>query len=96
MAEIFKPIFADRIIFALLNRQQITEKDFMTEVNLCYLNEKGRKTVIKEYDEKLKTVITHKKIEKQVSYRHLVRLECYKLVKHLIGEQGYEGFKIWW
>lgn len=96
MAEIFKPVLADRIIFTLLNRQQITEKDFMAEVNLCYLNEKGRKTVIKEYDEKLKTVITHKKIERQVSYRYLIRLECYKLAKHLIGEQDYEGFKIWW
>lgn len=96
LAEIFKPIFSDRTIFTLLNRQQINENDFMTEVNLCYLNEKGRKTVIKEYDEKLKTVITHKKLDRQVSYRHLVRLECYKLVKHLIGEQEYEGFKIWW
>src|SRR3989304_6048436 len=96
LAEIFKPILSDRIIFTLLNRQQIDEKDFMKEVNLCYLNEKGRKTVVKEYDEKLKTVITHKKLDRQVSYRHLIRLECYKLVKHLIEEQEYEGFKIWW
>ncbi|OHB98872.1 MAG: CRISPR-associated endonuclease Cas1, partial [Planctomycetes bacterium RIFCSPHIGHO2_12_39_6] len=96
LAEIFKPILSDRIIFTLLNRQQIDEKDFMREVNLCYLNEKGRKTVVKEYDERLKTVITHKKLEKQVSYRYLIRLEGYKLVKHLLGEQEYEGFKIWW
>ena len=96
VAEIFKPIFSDRIIFTLLNRQQITDKDFMKEVNFCYLNEKGRKTVIREYDERLKTIITHKKLDRQVSYRHLIRLECYKLVKHLIGEQVYEGFKIWW
>lgn len=96
LAEIFKPIFSDRIIFTIFNRQQITEKDFMTEVNFCYLNEKGRKIVVREYDEKLKTIITHKKLNKQVSYRHLIRLECYKLVKHLIGEQEYEGFKIWW
>lgn len=96
LAEIFKPILADRTIFTLLNRQQITEKDFMKEVNFCYLNEKGRKTIVKEYDERLKTVITHKKLNKQVSYRYLIRLECYKLVKHLIGEQEYEGFKIWW
>ena len=33
LAEIFKPIFSDRIIFTILNRQQITEKDFMMEVN---------------------------------------------------------------
>ncbi|MDR4507307.1 MAG: type I-B CRISPR-associated endonuclease Cas1b [Candidatus Brocadiaceae bacterium] len=96
LAEVFKPILSDRIIFTLLNRQQITEKDCMKEINFCYLSENGRKTVIREYDERLKTVITHKKLERQVSYRYLIRLECYKLVKHLIGEQVYEGFKIWW
>ncbi len=96
LAEIFKPILGDRIIFTVLNRQQITEKDFMTEVNSCYLNESGRKIIAKEYDERLKTIITHKKLEKQVSYRYLIRLECYKLVKHLLGEQEYEGFKTWW
>ncbi len=96
LAEIFKPIFSDRIIFTLLNRRQLTEDDFMQEVNFCYLKEKGRKTVIREYDDRLKTIITHKKLGRKVSYRYLVRLECYKLVKHLIGEQEYEGFKIWW
>ena len=96
LAEVFKPILSDRTIFTILNRQQVTEKDFETEVNCCYLNEKGRKTVVKEYDERLKTMINHKKLERQVSYRYLIRLECYKLVKHLIGEQEYEGFKIWW
>jgi CRISPR-associated protein Cas1 len=31
-----------------------------------------------------------------VSYQYLIRLECYKLIKHLIGEKEYEPFKIWW
>lgn len=96
LAEIFKPILSDRTIFSLLNRQQITEDDFQKEINFCYLNEKGRKTIIREYDERLKTVISHKKLERQVSYRYLIRLECYKLIKHILGEQEYEGFKIWW
>ncbi|MBU0463855.1 MAG: type I-B CRISPR-associated endonuclease Cas1b [Proteobacteria bacterium] len=96
LAEIFKPILSDRTIFAMLNRQQIGEKDFMKEVKFCYLNEDGRKKVLREYDERLKTTIMHKKLERQVTYRYLIRLECYKLVKHLIGEQEYEGFKIWW
>lgn len=96
LAEIFKPIFSDRIIFTLLNRQQLSEKDFMKEVNFCYLQEKGRKTVTREYDERLKTIITHKKLARKVSYRYLIRLECYKLVKHIIGEQEYDPFKIWW
>ena len=33
---------------------------------------------------------------RQVSYQYLIRLEAYKLIKHLIGEKEYEGFRIWW
>ena len=29
-------------------------------------------------------------------YQYLIRLEAYKLIKHLIGEKEYEGFRIWW
>lgn len=96
LAEVFKPILSDRTIFSLLNRQQLAEKDFTKDVGFCHLGESGRKTVVREYDERLKTVITHKKLDRQVTYRYLIRLECYKLAKHIIGEQAYDGFKIWW
>ena len=26
----------------------------------------------------------------------LIRLEAYRLIKHLIEEKEYESFKIWW
>ena len=96
IAEIFKPLLADRVIFALMNKKMITEKDFEKELNYCYLNEAGRKVFLKEYDDKLKTTIQHRSLKKQVSYRHLIRLECYKLIKHILGDKEYQPFKIWW
>lgn len=96
IAEIFKPLIGDRLIFSLLNKNQITEKDFKKDLNYLYLKEKARRVILKEYDEKLKVTIMHKELKKKVSYRYLIRLELYKLVKHLIGEKEYEGFKIWW
>ncbi|MCW1298622.1 MAG: subtype I-B CRISPR-associated endonuclease Cas1, partial [Candidatus Parvarchaeota archaeon] len=45
---------------------------------------------------KLKTTIMHKELKRKVSYQKLIRLECYKLIKHLIGEKEYEGFKSGW
>ena len=48
IAEIFKPLLADRIIFSLLNKQQIQEKHFTRGLNLCHLNENGRKIYLKE------------------------------------------------
>lgn len=96
IAEIFKPLLSDRLIFSLLNKRQIQEKHFSQELNKCYLTEEGRKIFLKEFDEKLKTTIQHRQLKKSVSYRHLIRLECYKIIKHLLGEKEYKPFKIWW
>ncbi len=96
IAEIFKPLFADRLIFKLINNKQIQTKDFEDKLNGYYLKESARKTFIQEYDAKLKTTIKHRKLNREVSYRRIVRLECYKLIKHLIGDKEYEPFKIWW
>ncbi len=96
ISEVFKPLIADRLIFSMLNRNMITEKDFEQDSNYYYLKENGRKKILKEYDECLNRTIKHKELGRNVSYRHLMRLECYKLIKHLMGDKKYEGFKIWW
>jgi CRISPR-associated protein Cas1 len=96
ISEIFKPLIGDRMIFSLLNKNQITKKSFEKELNYTYLTKKGKETILREYDERLKTTVRHKGLGRNVSYQHLIRLELYKLVKHLIGEKEYKGFKIWW
>ena len=52
--------------------------------------------IAKEIDERMKKRIKHRELKREVSYQYLIRLECYKVVKHLIGEKEYEPFKIWW
>jgi len=96
LSEVFKPLIVDRTIFNLINNRLIKPRHFLRELNYCYLKEEGKRIFIKEYDEKLKTTVKHKTLKRKVSYERLIRLECYKLVKHLIGEKPYEGFKVWW
>ncbi|MGC9248584.1 type I-B CRISPR-associated endonuclease Cas1b [Listeria ivanovii] len=96
IAEIFKPLIADRIIFSLLNKNVITEDDFEKEANFCYMNKSARQKILQAYDLRMKETIKHRDLGRHVSYRHLIRLECYKLVKHLMNDKKYEGFKIWW
>ncbi len=96
IAEIFKPLIGDRLIFALLNRKQITEASFTKELNFLHLTKEASGVIARELEERLKKTINHKELGKQVSYQYLMRLEIYKLIKHLIGEKEYEGFKIWW
>jgi CRISPR-associated protein Cas1 len=96
ISEVFKPLLVDRIIFSLLNKKIIQEKHFDKSLNMCYLSDEGRRLFLKEFDEKLKTTIYHRTLKKQVSYQTLIRLECYKIVKHLLQDKAYDGFKIWW
>lgn len=96
VSEIFKPIIVDRIIFKLLNSNMLKDGDFEKDLNYCYLKESGRKTFTKEYDNKLNQTIKHRDLERKVSYQRLIRLENYKLIKHVTGEKDYEGFRIWW
>lgn len=96
IAEVFKPMLADRMIFSLLNKDQITENSFEKELNYLYLKDEARKLIVKDFDERLKTTVRHKTLNRNVSYRQLIRLELYKLIKHLIDEKEYEGFNIWW
>ena len=96
LAEIFKPLLADRLLFSLLNKKQIQSKDFDFKVNYCLLKESGRKTVMKYWDEKLNETIKHRSLGRNVSYKHLIKLECYKLTKHLLNIEPYKPFKAWW
>lgn len=96
LAEVFKPILADRMLFKLLNTRQLSARDFAQDLNCCYLKESGRKTVLKEWDARLQTTIEHRRLRRKVSYERLIRLECYKLVKHLTNVEPYTGFRAWW
>lgn len=96
LSEIFKPLIGDRLIFSLLNKKQITEKSFIKELNYLHLTKAASQTIAQELDARLQTTIKHKELGKNVSYQHLIKLEAYKLIKHLLGEKEYSGFQIWW
>lgn len=96
LAEIFKPILVDRLIFSMMNKKQIQKTDFDTHFNSCVLKSSSCKKVLRAWEERLGETIKHRLLNKKVSYRHLVRLECYKLVKHIMGMQEYKPFKSWW
>lgn len=96
ISEIFKPLIGDRLIFSLLNRNQITEKSFNKELNGLHLTKEASRTITEELDHRLKKTIFHRELEKDVSYEYLIRLEVYKLIKHILGEKQYKGFEIWW
>ncbi|GFN35038.1 type I-B CRISPR-associated endonuclease Cas1b [Tepidimicrobium xylanilyticum] len=96
IAEIFKPIIVDRIIFTLLNKKIIQKDDFEKDLDGIMLKENAKKRFVEEFDKRLTTTIMHRKLGRHVSYRRLIRMELYKLEKHLIGEEEYLPFVSKW
>ena len=96
ISEIFKPILVDRVIFKVLNKKEIQEKHFDKQLNRCYLNESGKKIFVKAFENRLNETIEHRSLKRNVSYKHLIKLECYKLSKHLLDMEEYKPFKMWW
>mgnify|MGYP000506425764 CR=1 FL=1 len=96
LAEIFKPILVDRVIFKVLNKREIQHQDFDKKLNKILLKDKGKKNFISAIEERLNETIKHRTLNRHVSYKHLLKLECFKLQKHCLGLEEYKPFKMWW
>ena len=96
ISEIFKPIIVDRVIFRVLNRKELQEKHFDKKLNRCLLNDAGKKIFVKAMEDKYEETFQHKSLGRKISFRHLIKLECYKLAKHLLGMEEYKPFKMYW
>ncbi|MBM7560027.1 type I-B CRISPR-associated endonuclease Cas1b [Marinitoga litoralis] len=94
ISEIFKPIIIDRSIITLVNKNIIKKDEDFTPVNEgVYLSKTGQIKLIEEIEKRLETKITLYKDQK-MSYKNLIRYECYKLIKHLKDEEVYKPYKL--
>ncbi|MBQ8749178.1 MAG: type I-B CRISPR-associated endonuclease Cas1 [Clostridia bacterium] len=92
IAEIFRPILVERLIFNLLNKNIIQDNDF---INYRF-TESAIKKILYHWDNKINETIYHRKLKRNISYRYLIREELYKLVRYVKGECAYKGFVMWW
>lgn len=96
LAEVFKPILVDRVIFKVLNKKMLNEDDFEVNINKVVLKPKGKKAYVQAFETRLSETIQHRSLNRQVSYKYLIKLECYKLIKHILKIETYKPFKMWW
>ncbi|HHE75603.1 MAG TPA: type I-B CRISPR-associated endonuclease Cas1 [Candidatus Aciduliprofundum boonei] len=96
IAEIFKPIIVDRIIMKLVRKNMLKESDFRRDLNAVLLSDSGKRKFLSEYDARLQSTIMHRRLGKKVSMRRLIRIECYKLIKHILGAEKYRPLVAWW
>ena len=97
ISEIFKPLLVDRLIFRLCNKRELRDEHFDVVDDACFLSERGRKVYLRAWEERLDQTIEHRTLGRRVSYRRLIRLECYRLAKYVLGmDERYEPFRAWW
>lgn len=96
LAEIFRPHLVEGLIMSMINKKQLDATHFEASLSGCMLTPEGRMKVIRAFEHRMQTTIKHRDLGRSVSYRYLLRLEGYKLVKHLLGDKPYVSFRIWW
>ena len=96
VSEVFKPIIVDRVIFKVLNKRILGKSDFDMKLNKCILSESGKKSFVKAMEDRYNETFLHRALGRNVSFKHLIKLECYKLVKDIMGLEEYKPFKMYW
>lgn len=93
IAEIFKPIIVDKVIFAVINKGQILKNRHFeqTEEGGVFLNKEGKRIFIHELEDKLYQKVT---IDgKAMTYDTIIRNEVYKIYHTVMEDEKYKPFK---
>lgn len=94
LMEEFRPTLADRAALTLINRQQITEKDFETKENgAVLLKEDSRKIVLQHWQERKQTGVVHPFLQEKMTVGLLPHIQARLLARHLRGDlDAYPAF----
>ena len=78
IADIFKPVIIDRLIFRLINKKQLSISHFDIMDNKVLLNKIGAKLFIMELEQTLESIITLSN-NKKISYRSIIKREIHNI-----------------
>lgn len=90
VSEIFKPMIVDRLIVSMVNQGDVGQTDFHEKGKGVFLDEDGRKTVVSKFKDRLSDTRKHDKTKKTHSIRRWLRMECHKIMKHILDADEYD------
>lgn len=95
ISEVFKPIIVYKTIFDLVNNKRIqVAKHFEKSLNYCILNEEGRQIFIESFENRIESTFLHTKLNRKISYRTAIKLDCYKLIKNILENKEFIPFSL--
>lgn len=87
LAEPFKPVLADALIFRMVRKKMMGENWFEQHDGVCLLTETGRRHVVEHFSVRLEEVYRGR------SFREWIYREALGIERHLMGMMEYESFK---
>lgn len=96
LAEVFKPLFAERLLLRMAGRDQLKPHHFDSDVNQAMLSENGRKLVVQTVRDELAKTVQHRSLGRKVAYDELLYLEALRLARYCLEREPYKPFRIWW
>jgi CRISPR-associated protein Cas1 len=96
LAEVFKPLFAERLLLRLAGRDQLKPQHFDADANQAMLSDAGRLLVVKTVRDELAVTVHHRSLGRPVAYDELIYLEALRLVRRCLENSSYKPFRIWW
>jgi CRISP-associated protein Cas1 len=87
LMEELRALLADRLALTLINRKQVTSKDFEVRPGgATYLNDEGRKTVVVAYQKRKQEEFHHPVLDEKVPFGLLPHVQARLLARHLRGD----------
>ncbi len=96
LAEVFRPLFAERLLLRMAGRRQLKEHHFEANVNQAMLSDAGRKLVIETVRDELGVTVAHRALGRDVAYEELLYLDALQLTKTCLEGHSFNPFRIWW
>jgi len=95
LMEEFRPVIADSVVLNLINNGMLSDGDFLTWRDACYLTDNGRKTFFEAYEQRKSTEVTHPVFGYKMSYGRMLEVQARMLAAHVRGDiPRYVGFTV--
>jgi len=87
IADIFKPLIGDRVVFELLNQGILNESHFIDD-EIPRLTQDGKNIVHNQFEDKMSRTQKHPRAGRNVSWQRWIELEAYALCNFIIGTES--------
>ena len=87
LMEEFRPYMADRLVLSMVNRQQLTGRDFIPqESGGVIMTETARKKVLEAWQKRKQEELTHPVLDEKIKVGLLPYVQALLLSRHLRGD----------